>query len=171
MPIEKDQITELIQDDDFRFQFTADFVHEFLSAQIRALRDKKGWSQGKLGHEAKGMEQAQVSRLEDSEYSGGSLNSLIRIAQAFDVGLLVRFVPFSKIVDATVDLTPNNIAPLSFEEEKSSMTLFDLMAQGATEHKTADTGNVIKEFINSIAQLDKLPIPTTSTNAQEGVHA
>jgi transcriptional regulator with XRE-family HTH domain len=119
MYIEKEQIEELIQNDDFRSQFTADFVHEFVSAQIRALREKKVWSQAKLGQEAGRMEQTQVSRLENPEYSGGSLKSLIRIAQAFDVGLLVRFVPFSKLMDATVDLTPDNIAPPSFREEDS----------------------------------------------------
>jgi hypothetical protein len=40
----------------------------------------------------------------------------------FDVGLLVRFVPFSTLVDWTVGLTSDLIAPPSFNEEQYHFT-------------------------------------------------
>jgi hypothetical protein len=39
------------------------------------------------------------------------------MAKAFDVGLLVRFVPFSTLVNWTLNVTPDTIAPPSFTEE------------------------------------------------------
>lgn len=117
MYIQKDQLAELLRDKDFRRQFTADFLHEFLAAQIRALREKKPWTQEELGAKAGQMDQVQVSRLENPDYPGGSLRSITRIAQAFDVALLVRFAPFSELVEWGVNLNPQRLAPLSFEEE------------------------------------------------------
>ena len=117
MRIAKGQLEQLLRDKDFRSQFTADFVRELLSAQIRALRDKRGWNQKELGANAGKMEQAQVSRLEDPEYSGGTLNSVIRIAQGFDVGLLVQLVPFSRVVEAANGLNPNTLIPPSYQQE------------------------------------------------------
>jgi transcriptional regulator with XRE-family HTH domain len=45
------------------------------------------------------MNQNSVSRLENPEYGKPTLTTLKRLAAAFDVALVVRFVPFSKLVN------------------------------------------------------------------------
>jgi transcriptional regulator with XRE-family HTH domain len=70
-----------------------------LSAQIQALREHRDWTQEQLGTAAEGMKQTQVSRLENPDYSGGTIKSLKRLANAFDLGLIVRFVKFSEFLD------------------------------------------------------------------------
>lgn len=71
------------------------------------------------------MTQNNISRLESPDYGNYSLASLRRIAGALDVGLVVRFVPFSQYVDwlsstphLDYGLSPEALAPASFEQEE-----------------------------------------------------
>jgi transcriptional regulator with XRE-family HTH domain len=86
------------------------------AAQIRAMREKKGWSQQKLAKEVE-MGQARISLLENPNYQTLSLNTLKRIANVFDVALVVRFVPFSKLFAMLDNETEETLAILGFEEE------------------------------------------------------
>jgi len=56
------------------------------------------WSQDRLAKET-GMNQNAISRLESPEYGKATITTLKRLAAEFDVGLIVRFVPFSAVVD------------------------------------------------------------------------
>jgi transcriptional regulator with XRE-family HTH domain len=113
----KEQLADLLQNPDFRREFVSDFAQEMIATQIRAMRERLGLNQGQLGDAAGGMSQIQVSRLENPDYSGTSVNSLKRIAQAFEVGLIVRFAPFSQFIDWIVSQTPDKLVPLSYAEE------------------------------------------------------
>ena len=86
------------------------------AAQIRAMREKKGWSQEELAKKL-GMGQARISLLENPNYENLSLNTLKRVANAFDVGLVVRFVPFSKLIEMVDNETSDTLAVPSFENE------------------------------------------------------
>ena len=78
--------------------------HAYLSAQtrtklinqIRTIRNQRGWSQGQFA-EVLGKPQSNVSRLENREYGSFTLNTLFELASAFDVGLIVEFVPIRKL--------------------------------------------------------------------------
>ncbi len=91
--------------------------------QVRALRDKKGWTQARLGTEL-GMTQTNVSRLESPGYGRLNITTLQRIASVFDVALIVRFVPFSELIRWTNELSPEVMAPQSFEEELPQLERF-----------------------------------------------
>lgn len=111
-----EQIWTSLEDDEYRDAFNRD-VDTGLAFQIRALREKKGWTQAKLGSAAGGKAQETISQWEDPNYRSYSLNSLKDLATAFDVGLAVWFVPFGEVVERNANLTPERIAPLSFKEE------------------------------------------------------
>jgi hypothetical protein len=64
------------------------------------------------------MSQVQVSRLENPDYSGASLNSLKRIAQACDLGLIVRMGSFGEFVDWIVSMSPERLVPPNYAEEQ-----------------------------------------------------
>jgi transcriptional regulator with XRE-family HTH domain len=96
--------------------FVAGQIKTGIPFQIRALRDKKGWTQGELGAQL-GMTQTNISRLESPGYGRLNITTLQRIAAAFDVGLIVRFVPFSELVGWVDKLSPDAVAPKSFDEE------------------------------------------------------
>lgn len=82
-----------------REKFVDSQISRNVATQIRAIRDRQGLSQEQLAELAGGMNQNAISRLESPEYGKPTLTTLKRIAAAFDVGLVVRFVPFSQMVD------------------------------------------------------------------------
>lgn len=61
------------------------------------MRDREDWSQQTLAEEAE-MTQNAISRLENPFYGKATITTLKRIAAVFDVALVVRFVPFSRLV-------------------------------------------------------------------------
>jgi HEAT repeat protein len=117
----KKQLNALLEDPTFRRAFLADYVQEILAAQIRVIREHRSLTQEQLGEAAEGMSQVQISRLENPDYSGASVNSLKRLAQAFDVGLIIRYAPFSEFVDWVVNQSPERLVPPSFLEEQSRL--------------------------------------------------
>ena len=82
-----------------REKFVESLIGNNISTQIRTIRDRQGLSQERLAELAGGMNQNAISRLESPSYGKPTLTTLKRIAAAFDVGLVVHFVPFSQLAD------------------------------------------------------------------------
>jgi transcriptional regulator with XRE-family HTH domain len=116
----REQIWESLTDPDFRKQFIDEHISVGIAFQIHGLRERQGLKQKQLA-ERLGDEKKQplISAWENPDYGKYTLGTLKDLAKAFDVGLLVRFVPFSKLVDWTIDLTHDVIAPPSFSEEQN----------------------------------------------------
>jgi transcriptional regulator with XRE-family HTH domain len=75
-----------------------------------------------------------ISRLESPNYGRATVTTLKKLAAVYDVGLVVRFVPFSKLLDWESStpyiergLSPSAIDVPSFEEEdkKGALDLQD----------------------------------------------
>jgi transcriptional regulator with XRE-family HTH domain len=79
-----------------RKQFVESHINKTLAHQIRATRDRLGWSQERLAREV-GMNQNAISRLESPDYGKPTITTLKRLAAALDVALVVRLVPFSEL--------------------------------------------------------------------------
>ena len=67
------------------------------------------------------MRQPRIAALENPDTGGINLATLVRIAKAFDVGLVVRFAPFSELIDWEVGITAERLTPESFVEEQQSV--------------------------------------------------
>ncbi len=71
-----------------------------LAFQIRTLRDNEGWTQAEFAERLGIRYQNNVSaRLENPNYGKHTLTTLKKIAAACDVGLVVWFVPFGRLID------------------------------------------------------------------------
>ncbi len=112
-----------------RAKLVANNLSEGIAFQIRATRDAQGLSQGELA-ERLGMTQGNLSRLENPDYGKQTIGSLIRVAEALDVALVVRFEPFSKYIDwlsGTPHLdrgvTPEALSVPGFTQEEESGSL------------------------------------------------
>jgi transcriptional regulator with XRE-family HTH domain len=93
-----------------------------VAAQIYALRQKHNkMTQEELAQRTE-MSQARISVLENPNYRKVNVGTLQRIAAAFDVALIVRFVSFGEFLDWTVNGSQKTLAPLSFDEEFSKRT-------------------------------------------------
>jgi transcriptional regulator with XRE-family HTH domain len=79
------------------------------AAQIRLMREQRGWSQQELAAKT-GMGQARISLLENPNYQNLSLNTLKKVANAFDVALIVRFVSFAQLNQMLDDETEETLS-------------------------------------------------------------
>src|SRR5260370_15781935 len=109
-----------------RARFIESNLGKHLAFQIRGMRDRAKWNQQELAEKVS-MNQNAISRLENPFYGKPTLTTLKRVAAAFDVGLVVRFAPFSELVDwvsrtprVERGLSPSSLSPLSFHEELAS---------------------------------------------------
>lgn len=102
----------------YRDAYVRERIRIGIPYQIRALREQeeRSWTQAELGRRA-GKPQNVISRLEDPEYGKLSIQSLLEMASAFDVALMVKFVPFSRFLREYEDVSPASLEAQSFENE------------------------------------------------------
>jgi transcriptional regulator with XRE-family HTH domain len=112
-PVER--LWNYLKNADYRRGFAVAHVGGTLAAQIYTLRTKFELTQSALAKKI-GSTQSQVSNWE-SDCETVSLSTLHKIAEAFDVGLLVKFVPFSELAREATATTAINRAIPSFEED------------------------------------------------------
>ena len=100
-------------EDDFRRAYLADQVRTNVSFQIKALRDQRGWTQKELAEKADKPANS-ISRLEDPDYGKVTLTTLLEMADAFDVALLVQFVEHDDWLNRMADVSPTGLRKRSF---------------------------------------------------------
>ncbi len=111
----------------YRDLFVSGQIKTGIPFQIRATRDLRGWTQEELGKLA-GLPQSAVARLENPDtLHSPNIKTLLKIASAFDVALIVRFAPFSELMHwvesvpyEVKGLSPETLAVKSFEENIES---------------------------------------------------
>lgn len=91
-------LVQRLNDKQYRDAYVASQIRISLPMQCRALREGREWTQPQLA-DAAGMSQPRISEIERPGERRLNLDTLLRLASAFDVALQVRFVPFSKLVD------------------------------------------------------------------------
>lgn len=106
-----------------RAKFVDSQVNKGIAYQIRALRDRQDLSQEDLA-QLTGMNQNAISRLESPTRGRPTISTLKRLAEALDVALVVRFVPFSQFAKwhsgtpyVERGLSTESLAAPSFTEE------------------------------------------------------
>jgi transcriptional regulator with XRE-family HTH domain len=100
----------------YRDAYVAEHVKTSVPIQLRILRDQHDLTQAELARRAR-TTQTVISRIEDPDYGNLSLNSLLKIAAGLDVALLVKFVPFSRLLEEFKDVSPEAVAAESFDKE------------------------------------------------------
>jgi transcriptional regulator with XRE-family HTH domain len=106
------RVSRLLKSKTARNAYVFENIKRMVPFQIRTMREERGWSQGRAG-EALGKPQNVVSRLESPAYGKLTLQTLLDIAQGFDVGLLIKFVPFSRLVREYEDLSSKALSAQS----------------------------------------------------------
>jgi len=151
----REQIWQSLNDYEYRHQFIGEEINVGIAFQIRSLRNRqKKLKQDELAR-LMNVKQPLVSSWENPNYGKYTLGTLKGLAKAFDVGLLVRFVPFSKLADWAANLTHDDIAPPSFDEEQSHravMTIVDKILNDANQAYSPTSGldaNLAHQLVES----------------------
>lgn len=98
----REQLVSSLEDKEYRDAFVADQIRIGVPLQIKMMRDERDWTQEVLGQGmTPPMMQESVWRLENPNKANLTIGTLLRVASAFDVALMVRFVPFSELIDST----------------------------------------------------------------------
>ena len=92
--IRSDALREF-QDVEHRHAYCDEFLNISIATQIKVLREQRGLTQNELADQTD-MKQSRISALEDVNYSSWSINTLRRLAKAFDVTLTVEFESFGE---------------------------------------------------------------------------
>ena len=87
-----------------------------LPLQIRALRKQQPWTQPQLAA-ATGMKQSRISTMEKPGGASFNLETLRRLAEAFDVALVVRFAPFSELLGWSDRFNPDVFVVPDFDHD------------------------------------------------------
>ena len=119
----KKRLLKELGNKDARHVFVEEHARTGPAYQIKAMRDARDWSQEKLGQKLGGEPQSTISRLENPDYGRFTIGTLLRVADAFDVALMVRFVSFGELVSKYSNLTPDALNAPSF---KSDAVIFDM---------------------------------------------
>jgi len=142
--------------------------------QVRALRKRAGWGQKRLAAES-GMMQPRISAIENPGEGDLNLDTLKRLAAAFDVALIVRFAPFSELIRWSDRFSPDEFEVPSFGKDESLSEINNSLV--TVGYLDLDTGTVTtltdltdEETISTAPQIP-VPGPGASkvmTTAQTG---
>jgi transcriptional regulator with XRE-family HTH domain len=128
-----------------RTKFVESHLSKNIAFQVRGMRARNDWSQQVLADKLKTNQNA-VYRLENPSKAKPTLSTLKKVAAAFDVAVIVRFVPFSQLVNritgteyAEKGLSSDSLAVPSFPEECGRIALGSI--RDLKEHLTNDDEN------------------------------
>lgn len=115
----KQELLNSLKDREYRAAFNLENVYTTICFQLRALREQREMSQGAFGKKVTPtMAQERISILEDpNAESKPTLNTLLRLAEGLDVGLEVRFVPFSTVLERSTHTNMRDLQVESFDDE------------------------------------------------------
>lgn len=114
----RDSIVAKLEKKAYRDAYVEANLMQGLAHQIRVNRSMRKWSQADLAEHTGGKtKQEVISRLEDPAYGRYTIKTLLKLAAAFDVALMVKFVPFSKFLIETSDKSESGLMAIPFPAE------------------------------------------------------
>jgi transcriptional regulator with XRE-family HTH domain len=149
----------LIKDKELRDKFLADQIKIGLRYQLRSLRDSQGLTQKDLA-DLIGTKQSVISRLERNA-ERVSIPTLLDIAEALDVGVIVRFESIDTVLDWYNNSSQKKMTPRKSKEVLKELEEQSKVKQESCEVALKDIPNISSSFnkyLSQIAQTLLLPV-------------
>ena len=116
MSTSRTNLVDSLTSKSYRHKLVAEHLKITTAAQIKAMRESRGWKQRELA-ELAGVKQNWISQVESPDHEGFTLRTLKKLGMAFDVALILRYVPFSQFADWIASLEMRDLAPPGFEDD------------------------------------------------------
>lgn len=107
----------------YRDAFVSEHINSGVAVQIYENRRARELTQEQLGALAD-MGQVRISRLESGDHGTPNLSTLVRLASAFDCGLMVQFVAFSELASWAVDSAEEPLVVPRFTNDSADADSF-----------------------------------------------
>jgi transcriptional regulator with XRE-family HTH domain len=117
--IKQQMLSGLQASKEYRHAFVDEAIRTRITAQIKALRDERGLDYKEFAEQID-KKPSWVYRLEDPNVAPPTIPTLLQIAEAFDIGLDVRFRSFSELLEDIATLKPTSFEVPSFDAELKS---------------------------------------------------
>jgi transcriptional regulator with XRE-family HTH domain len=110
------RLRKKFSDKEFAHAYVDEFLNMSIATQLKVLREQQELTQKRLA-ELAGMKQERISVLENVNYSSWSINTLRKLAAAFDVRLRVSFETFGSCLAEMENFTRESLERMSREKE------------------------------------------------------
>lgn len=135
-------LLEEIKDPEYRRALVEGHAKDTIAFQIRQLRKAEGWEQRDLAEKLGNPKlQPMISRYENPDYGRYSITTLLQLAAAFDVALVVRFAPYSELLEWDLNATNQVLAPASYRNDAGLVALAGQAHQHRCSMPRMDTAN------------------------------
>ena len=141
-------------DKEFRDSYVAALTRRFLARQMKKFRGDASQTEFAARLD---KQQTIVSRLENPNYSGWTLGTLLEIASKLDVGLVVRFVDFPSFMKATEDFSETALRPASYSQQQ-----VEDFAQSEADFQAAAARAL---------EILQMPLPEQNAGAKDNISA
>jgi transcriptional regulator with XRE-family HTH domain len=143
---------EKLSDQEYRHSLAMAQFKRFVPFQIGAMRRQRDWSQQELAQRA-GVTQGVISKAEDPDNGNLAANTILRIANGFDVVFVGQFMSYGEFNEWRKRLSEKRIV-LGFDQENAEL------AQAA--NSVPDKSLSQKYFEDGIAEINRrtpFPVP------------
>lgn len=136
----RERLREEFQDYEARHDYADLHLDSSIALQIKALRLQRGWTQKELASRAE-MHQSQVSEMEQVTHSSWTLETLKRVARAFDLSLKLSFESFGTLLYDYINQSGERHRRPSFEDDPAFSST---MPSSADSEESNAANNVLK---------------------------
>ncbi len=112
----RERLLEEFRDPEARREYADEFLDASIALQIKTLRQQRELTQAQLA-ELAGMKQSRISTMEKVDYSSLSVRTLRRLAEAFDLPLVIRFESWGNLLRGATRLGRQDLERPDFADD------------------------------------------------------
>jgi transcriptional regulator with XRE-family HTH domain len=135
-----DQLRRTFSDEDYRNAYAESFSNSYVAGQIKVLREEYPMTQEELAKKI-GTQQSGVARLENVNYSAWKVETLRRLARAFNVRLKITFEEWGTLPNEIEHFTKEGLMRLPFTKDPVFCPSAKLGSVEALERKQVEPGD------------------------------
>lgn len=161
MSVRSAVISRLLKNRDSREAYIGAKLKVLIPSQIRGLRLKSRTPRQEDLAKAAEMKQSRISAMETPGAVNFNLETLVRIAAALRVALVVKFVPFSELVSWENEFSQDEFSPATIENDTEFI--------GETVLGSAALSGIEQSFTHRTHELDLGSLQPMVTGAASGL--